>query len=153
MISLQVIESFREALPRVLQWVEDELEAHRTRATSVPDLGFKRLPDYFSEEQLERAWVITGERVPVPPLRALGLSGFDAFEEGTYAGITYQDTFFVERSHSAAESLHFHLSAETRHCGQSRSARAKPVAFLHGRAGYAWTFFRISLYRRVARAS
>jgi hypothetical protein len=44
----------------------------------------------------------------VPPLSAIGLNQFTAFENGNYDGITFLDTFFVKHHRAADESLHFH---------------------------------------------
>jgi hypothetical protein len=41
-------------------------------------------------------------------LAALGLPEFAEFENGSYEGITYLNTYFVQASVAASESLHFH---------------------------------------------
>jgi hypothetical protein len=48
------------------------------------------------------------ERLPMPPLSALGLSRFAQFERGDFYGITYLDRFFLKRHRVADERLHFH---------------------------------------------
>ena len=48
------------------------------------------------------------QRVPVPPLSAMGLARFGQFEQMDMAGITYLDTYFVRADHASDESLHFH---------------------------------------------
>lgn len=48
------------------------------------------------------------DNVPVPPLTAMGLARFAAFERMNMAGITYLDTFFVRADQASDESLHFH---------------------------------------------
>jgi hypothetical protein len=67
-----------------------------------------RLPRYFSQDLLASAKYVAVERVPTPPLSALGLRRFAGFEEGDYDGITYLDTFFLKRKHAADEGLYFH---------------------------------------------
>jgi hypothetical protein len=71
-------------------------------------VGFTRLPLYFSQELLETAKVVAVDRVPVPPLSAIGLSQFAEFERGDYDGITYLDTFFLKHTRAGDEELHFH---------------------------------------------
>ena len=44
----------------------------------------------------------------MPPLSALGLKQFAAFEQGDYDAITYLDTFFLKMGHVADEGLYFH---------------------------------------------
>lgn len=100
-------EQFEQAWPRVTRWITERLAKHAHEARQVGGLGFRRLPRCFSRELLT-AKVVVVDRVPVPPLAALGIPGFDAFESMPAAGITYLDTFFVDRRHEDDESLHFH---------------------------------------------
>lgn len=100
-------EQFEQAWPRVTRWITQLLADHALEARQVGELGFRRLPRYFSHELLA-AKVVLVDRVPVPPLTALGIPGFDDFESMQAAGITYLDTFFVDRRYAADESLHFH---------------------------------------------
>jgi len=74
----------------------------------VSSFNFPRLPQYFSKELLSTANVVLTDRLPVPPLSALGLSEFADFENQPISGITYKDTYFLERSAAGEESLHFH---------------------------------------------
>ena len=100
-------EQFELAWPRVTRWITQLLADHALEARQVGELGFRRLPRYFSCELLA-AKVVLVDRVPVPPLTALGIPDFDDFESMQAAGITYLDTFFVDRRCAADESLHFH---------------------------------------------
>lgn len=101
-------DQFRLLLPPLIDWIERTLDAHAARARPVATLGLLRLPQYFSAGQLAAAKVVEVERVPVPPLSALGAPGFEEFETMQAAGITYLDTFFVDQRYAADESLHFH---------------------------------------------
>ncbi len=100
-------EQFEQAWPRVTRWITQLLADHAGAARPVGEIGFRRLPSYFSRELL-KAKVVLVDRVPVPPLTALGIPSFDDFESMQAAGITYLDTFFVDRRYAADESLHFH---------------------------------------------
>ena len=66
------------------------------------------MPLYFGQDLLASTKYILVDRVPTPPLSALGLKRFAAFEQGDYDGITYLDTFFLKRDHVANEELYFH---------------------------------------------
>jgi hypothetical protein len=101
-------EQFRLLSPLLIGWIQRTLAEHACGARPVATLGFRRLPQYFSAELLTAAKVVAVERVPVPPLSSLGAPGFEAFETMPAAGITYIDTFFVDRRCAADESLHFH---------------------------------------------
>jgi hypothetical protein len=79
-----------------------------TKRKQVSSRGFTRLPLYFSRELLALTKFVALERLPMPPLSALGLSRFAQFERGDFDGITYIDTFFLKRHRVADERLHFH---------------------------------------------
>ena len=101
-------EEFRTLYPHVIGWIRQTLRAHEKAAKAVASLGFPRLSRYFGNELLTSAKVVVIDRVPMPPLSAMGLSRFAEYEHGDYEGITYLDTFFVKRRSAAAERLHFH---------------------------------------------
>src|SRR5436190_10599066 len=48
------------------------------------------------------------DRVPMPPLAAIGLDRFAAFEQGDFNGVTYLDRYFIKRPVVTEEALHFH---------------------------------------------
>ena len=102
------VEDLLQKLPLIVGWIDRTLGEHASQARSVADFGFSRLPDFYSESLLSRTKVVVVGKVPTPPLSALGLPEFAAFESGVYAGITFKDTYFVEASQAANESLHFH---------------------------------------------
>src|SRR5258708_14373885 len=100
-------EEFQTLYPHVIGWIYQTLDAHSKEAKAVGSLGFPRLSRYFSEERLTSTKVVVIDRVPMPPLSSMGLSQFAEFEHGDYEGITYLDTFFVNRRSAAAERLPF----------------------------------------------
>lgn len=95
-------------LPAMLDWIQRTLHTHAAQAQSVARFGFKRLPHYFSESVLNAARVVIIDKLPVPPLSAMGLQEFASFEAQPMGGITYQNTYFLERAAAIDESLHFH---------------------------------------------
>lgn len=101
-------EEFQKLYPHVIGWIRLTLAAHEKNAKSVASAGFSRLPLYFSPKLLASTKYVTVDRPPMPPLSALGLKRFAAFEQGNYDGATYLDTFFVKRSQVAEEGLYFH---------------------------------------------
>lgn len=44
----------------------------------------------------------------MPPLTAMGLNRFAAFEQGNFDGITYLNRYFIKRTVVTEEALHFH---------------------------------------------
>ena len=71
-------------------------------------MQFARLPLYFGDEVLQTTKFVVVSRVPVPPLSAMGLSGFAAIERGNFDGITYLGTYFLKSSAARTEAVHFH---------------------------------------------
>jgi hypothetical protein len=98
---------FQIALPKVRQWIDQLLDAHMDRALAVSTLGFTRLPACLPRELLERAKVVTVERIPFPPLDQFGLPELMLMLPGSLVGITFKDCFFLRQGHSS-EELHFH---------------------------------------------
>ncbi len=52
--------------------------------------------------------MVLKDRLPIPPLSALGLEEFGDFEKQRIRGITYLDTYFIDTLLSKTESVHFH---------------------------------------------
>jgi hypothetical protein len=101
-------EQFQAVFPRFMAWITAIESAHAGQAQPVAAQGFPRLPHYFSRELLGSARVVVVERVPMPPLTALGLNQFAEFERADNSGVTYLDTYFVKRDRACDEALHFH---------------------------------------------
>jgi len=101
-------QEFRTIYPLIAGWIQKTLAQHAAAARSVVSLGFSRLPDYYNADMLASSRVIVVERVPVPPLSAMGLARFAEFERMDAGGVTYLDTYFVRADHAHVESLHFH---------------------------------------------
>ena len=95
-------------LPAILNWIDRTLDAHARDRRVVSSFKFCRLPNYFSEGLLNTALVVATDRLPVPPLSALGLREFADFENQPISGITYMATYFLRRSAARDESVHFH---------------------------------------------
>jgi hypothetical protein len=99
-------------MPLIRSWINRTLAAHEKEARPVGEIiearGFERLPDYFDAVFLDRVRCVAVERIPVPPLASMGLRLFAGFESMHYAGITYGNTYFVDRQYDRSESLHFH---------------------------------------------
>jgi hypothetical protein len=99
---------YRPFLSVILSWIQQTLDAHAGERRAVSSFKFPRLLHYFSKSLLDTAGVVPADRLPVPPLSALGLREFADFETQPISGITYKDTYFVHRATVADESLHFH---------------------------------------------
>jgi hypothetical protein len=95
-------------LPSMLDWIQRTLDSYAAMARPVASFGFPRLPLYFSESLLNVAKVVLTDRLPVPPMSAMGLSEFASFEMQPMSGITYRDTYFLVPNASADESVHLH---------------------------------------------
>ena len=101
-------EEFHTVYPRVQTWIQKTLTAHEKDAQPITSMRFVRLPLYFDHTLLETTKFIPIDRVPMPPLSAMGLSRFAAFEQGDFNGVTYLDRYFIKRTLVTEEALHFH---------------------------------------------
>lgn len=108
MNQFDLIDRFRSILPMVKKWIEDTLEKHNANAIPVISLPFSRLKDIFPTNLLKKAKaVVVKGMVPFPPLSSMGLTELSSMENMSMAGVTYEDTFFVNHLYKT-ESMHFH---------------------------------------------
>ena len=103
-----IIRRFHSALPQVGAWIDQYIQAHAASARQVSTLGFKRLPVCYSKDLLERTKVVSVDRVPFPPVERFGLPEFASMQQMPFDGITFKDTFFIQRGRESDELLHFH---------------------------------------------
>ena len=101
-------EEFAKFYPPLLNWIRTTLTANAHLAQTVGSRRFSRLPLYFTEKTLASTKVVLADPLPMPPLSAMGLARFAAFECGNFDGVTYIDTFFLKPSQSNNENTHFH---------------------------------------------
>jgi hypothetical protein len=101
-------EEFHIAYSKVQAWIQKTLAACEQDAQPIASMRFARLPLYFDHTSLETAKFIPIDRVPMPPLAAMGLDRFVAFEQGDFNGVTYLDRYFIKRPVVTEEALHFH---------------------------------------------
>jgi len=103
-----IADSYSGFLPRMFEWVQNTLEAHKHDRRSVESFGFRRLPVYFTKTLLAETSVVIVDRPPFPPVSAWGLSEFATFEAHPAGAITFLDTYFITPRAAANESVHFH---------------------------------------------
>ena len=101
-------EEFHTAYPKLRAWIQKTLEFYEKNAKAVASMHFVRLPLYFVPSLLETAKFIAIDRLPMPPLSAMGLSRFAVFEQGDFTGITYLNRYFIKQAVVTEEAIHFH---------------------------------------------
>lgn len=101
-------EEFRIAYPKVQAWIQKTLADYEKHAQPVTSMHFARLPRYFDYDLLEAVKFIPIDQLPMPPLSAMGLGRFAAFEQDNFNGVTYLDRYFIKRTVVTEEALHFH---------------------------------------------
>jgi hypothetical protein len=97
----------------IRSWIQRTVAAHAKEARAVREVietrGFQRLPGYFSAAFLDRVRCVTVERLPLPPLASRGLRSLGGIRTARrYSGITYGNTYFIDKNKEQSESLHFH---------------------------------------------
>jgi hypothetical protein len=95
------------ALPLMECWIRDLHAAHGSRAQPVSCLGFARLADVWPRALLDEALAVSVERVPYPPVSALGLPELEPMAQARWSGITFGDMYFVDED-DTTEATHFH---------------------------------------------
>jgi hypothetical protein len=101
-------EEFRTAYPKLRAWIQETLEFYENNAKPVASMHFVRLPLYFGHSLLETTKFIAIDRLPMPPVSAMGLSRFAVFEQGDFSGITYLNRYFIKQTVVTEEAMHFH---------------------------------------------
>ncbi len=94
-------------------WIERTVAAHAREARAVREVieacGFRRLPEYFGAAFLDRVRCVTVDRIPLPPLASRAVRSLGGIRAARrYSGITYGDTYFIDKKKEQSESLHFH---------------------------------------------
>lgn len=102
------LQYFLTKLPQLRGWIDATVSQHKAQARPVASYSFPRLQQFYSPATLSSAFVVEVPQVPMPPLADFGLSGFEEFQNGDYAGITFMNTYFVQEGRKRDESLHFH---------------------------------------------
>lgn len=92
----------------VRPWIAGVILSNVHKAQSVETLGFLRLSAFFKPQLLEESRVVIVDKIPVPPLRRMGLNKFAAFEKLNPISISYLDTCFISRCCDKEENVHFH---------------------------------------------
>jgi hypothetical protein len=88
-------------------WIRDLHAAHASRAQPISCLGFGRLAEVWPRELLEEARAVSVERVPYPPVSALGLPELEPMAQARWSGITFGHMYFVDED-DTTEATHFH---------------------------------------------
>jgi len=104
----EIIKALKPHLPVVKKWITDYTQAHSPDAISISDFRFSRLPQHYPRKILDTAKVVIVDKVEMIPLTQLGISGLDEFEYLNATGVTYFNTYFIDKNYSQAESVHFH---------------------------------------------
>lgn len=81
--------------------------AHSNDARSVHALKNPRLAASFPEDLLRGTKFVIVDAIDYPPLERLGIPEFKDRTSETRRGVTFKDTYFLQRG-SDSEDLHFH---------------------------------------------
>src|SRR5947207_14256510 len=90
-------EEFHAAYPKLQAWIQKTLATYEIDAQPIASMRFALLTLYFDHTSLEAARFIPIDRVPTPPLPAMGLARLAAFERGHFNVVTDLDWFFSQR--------------------------------------------------------
>jgi len=148
-----IVDTLKPFLPMVKDWIVNYVDQYSSQSKPVSELCFSRLSNYYSSEVLNSAKVVFVDEVKMIPLTELGIPGFESLDA---AGVTYLDTFFVNKSYANSESIFFH---ELVHIVQWRHIGIDVFLLLYGlelkKFGYRGSLFEkqaYSLQERFERA-
>jgi hypothetical protein len=103
----ELLVRLQNALPAVEAWISDLHRRHAAESVSADATGCTRLADYLPRSVLQQARAVLVDRVPFPPVGAMGLPEFEAMAAMPIAGITFGHMYFLDRS-QATEAIHLH---------------------------------------------
>ena len=94
-------------LNKIAEWIHQVNTAHalQRQSCSVFQHAFE---DFYSAEFLASAYFVVVDDIPKPDFAELRAAGFGAFMDMEAAGITYDDTYYVQRRFVEDRGLHFH---------------------------------------------
>lgn len=136
-------ETLISAIPAVNTWIDKYIDRHSQERVKLIDAGHPRLSENFTPQLLNNSYYVLVSNIEAPPLAEFGLGELSFFEEGSFGGITFKDTFFVTY---ITESLCFH---ELIHVIQWDELGAEMFPLLYG-AGLAQYGYRHSPLEEVA---
>lgn len=88
-------------------WIRELHATYAPRAQPVSCLGFGRLLEPWPRALLDEARAVAVERVPYPPVSALGLPELEEMAQARWSGITFGHMYFVDEN-DTTEATHFH---------------------------------------------
>lgn len=151
-LGLAAMGRYEDLVPAMSGWIDATLGAYRSARRPVSELGFERLPQYFSTDLLMHIGVMPVAQVPIPPLSSWGLAEFASFERQPGAAITFRDTYFIDAQDRNEESLHCH---ELVHAIQWEALGERDFLLAYAREladhGYEENFFEQIAYDHQAR--
>lgn len=92
----------------VRPWIAGQIAEHARSARSVASMGFPRLSSFYSAPLLISTKAVIVSRVPVPPLRAMGLAKVAAFEDLNPCAVCYPEIIFIKQDCQNDEAVYFH---------------------------------------------
>lgn len=92
---------------KIEQWIDRTLKEYDHLKVSCAVL----LPEFqafFGAEVLENSYFVVVDSIPKPDFDELTGAGYDEFLNMKPAGITYKNTYFIQRGFENRFALHFH---------------------------------------------
>ena len=126
----------RSAFPAANMWMEQYIAQTKGRAVNVSQFKAAGLDKAFGRDLLNQSFAVEEVHPEKLPLSQMGLTEFRAFERMPIRGITYNNTFFVQRG-ELTPSLAFH---ELVHVVQWAEAGPEGFLMAYGLGLMAWGY-------------
>ena len=92
---------------KIENWIDETLEAHLSNRVSC-ECFIKEFKGFYPIEFLSGSFCVVVEEIPKPDIEELRQAGLGDFIDSTHDGITYKDTYFIQKDYEGDLALHFH---------------------------------------------
>ena len=94
-------------IKEIESWIDETIESHLSHRVSCKCFAME-FNGFYPIEFLSRSYYVVTEQIPKPDFPELRQAGLGDFIDRPLAGITYKDTYFIEKKHESDLELHFH---------------------------------------------
>lgn len=94
-------------IEKIEEWIHQVNKLHEPKRRSC-SVFQRQFDGFYSPEFLQSAYFVIVDELPKPDYPELREAGFGSFIDMEAAGITYQDTYYVQARVSEELRLHFH---------------------------------------------
>ena len=92
---------------KIESWIDETIEGQLNNRVSCKRFA-KEFNGFYPIEVLSGSYYVVTEKIPKPDFPELRQAGLGDFIDRPLAGITYKDTYFIQKGCESDLALHFH---------------------------------------------